>query len=65
MILLNSQEAFGRMTNNDMSNLDPQLKEDLKDVIKNVDNFLYERDTVMLSLLRQMKLPELYERCDN
>lgn len=45
--------------------LDPELQKDLSNIIKSVEQFVEERDSVLLSLLRQRRLPELFENCDN
>ncbi|MEW5822639.1 MAG: hypothetical protein AB1782_20770 [Cyanobacteriota bacterium] len=53
------------MTFEDKRVIDPELKQDLTGIIKTVEDFAYERDSVLLSLLRQKRLPELFENCNN
>lgn len=60
-----TMEDFGRMTFEDKRVIDPELKQDLTGIIKTVEDFAYERDSVLLSLLRQKRLPELFENCNN
>ncbi len=45
--------------------LDPELKRDLSTIINSVEEFAYEKDSILTSLLRQKRLPELYENLNN
>ena len=53
------------MTFDDRRILDPELQKDLTNIIKSVENFAEERNSILLSLLRQKRLPELFEDCNN
>lgn len=45
--------------------LDPDLQKDLTEIINKVEDFAYEKDSILVSLLRQKRLPELYENVNN
>jgi hypothetical protein len=51
----------------DYRSIDPELQKDLNHIIKNVESFfIEEQDSILLSLLRQKRVPELFEKnCQN
>lgn len=53
------------MTQDFRREMDSELKKDLNDIISKVEEFAEEKDSIFLSLLRQKRLPELFETCNN
>lgn len=53
------------LNNDDSKYLDPSLEKDLKYIVNKVQLFLTEKDSIIVSLLRQKRLPELYENSRN
>lgn len=45
--------------------MDEELQKDLSGIIQKVNSFTEEKDSVLLSLLRQKRLPELYDSSNN
>ena len=53
------------MTGDYLITLDEDLKKDLADIIGKVKDFNKEKNSIVVSLMRQRRLPELYEFSNN